>query len=184
MKKLIIGLTGSISSGKGTVVEHLEKKYGASGYTFSTMLKDALKRFHLEINRDNLIKMSEIIRETFGEDTMAKTMGKDVESDAHEIIVVDGVRRMADIEYLKKIDGFVLVKLEAKSETRYKRMITRGEKADDNSKTYDEFLADAKRSTEVSIDEVKQYAQESLDNNGSFEELYAQVDTLVAKYAN
>ena len=55
-------------------------------------------------------------------------------------------------------------------------------KADDNSKTYQEFLDDAKRSTEVSIEEVKKYAQESLDNDGTFEELYAQIDELVKKY--
>ncbi len=76
--KIIIALVGSISSGKGTVADHIIKKYNASSYTFSTMLKDVLKRFYLEINRDNLVKLSEQIRGTFGEETMAMTMSKDV----------------------------------------------------------------------------------------------------------
>ena len=181
--KIIFGLVGSMASGKGTVKEYLEEKYNASGYTFSTMLSYVLERFHLEKNRDNLIKLSEIMRESFGEDIMAKTMAYDVEKDANEIIVVEGIRRMADIEYLTKLPGFVLIEIFANSKLRYDRITKRSEKADDKTKSYEEFMEDHKRSTEISINEVVKHATEKIDNNGNIEDLQDQLDKLIEKYS-
>jgi len=96
--KIIIGLTGSMASGKGAATNYIKEIYSASSYRFSDMLSDVLDKFHLEKNRDNLIKISEAVRETFGEDIMAKTMAYDVEKDSNKIIVVEGVRRLADID--------------------------------------------------------------------------------------
>lgn len=180
--RCILGFSGLLASGKGTSAAYIEKTYGASTYRFSTILRDLLNRVYIEHTRDNLIKISEIMRETFGEALLAQAMAKDVENDTHSIIVVDGIRRMADIEYLQKIPGFVLVEIVAKPETRYERLIARSENTDDQQKTYEEFLADHQRSTEISILEVTKHATEHIDNNGSLDDLYRQLDTLVATY--
>jgi dephospho-CoA kinase len=180
--KIILGFVGLPASGKGTSAEYFQKKYKASTYRFSTMLFDLLKRIYLETNRDNLIKMSEAIRGTFGEDTMAKVMAKDAESDENNIIIVDGIRRMADIEYLSKLPNFVLIEIFADLRTRYERMIQRCEKPDDKTKTFEQFVEDHKRSTEMSIPEVAAHATEHLDNNGSLEDLRQKLDNLISKY--
>lgn len=184
MSKTIIGLVGAMASGKGASAEYLKDKHAATTYRFSTMLVDALERFHLENNRDNLIKMSELIRGSFGEDIMAKTMAHDVDKDTNSLIVVEGVRRMADIEYLSKMDGFVLVEIVADIKTRFERMKVRGEKTDDATKTFTEFEEDHERSTEKSILEVAKLATEHIDNNGNLVGLYSQLENLVKKYAN
>lgn len=181
-KKVIFGFTGLISSGKGTVASYFEKKYNASTYRFSTMLRQLLDRIYVEQNRDNIIKISESIRTLFGEDIMAKAMAKDVEKDTNQIVVVEGIRRPADIEYLRQLPHFVLVEIFADPMVRYERLISRGENTDDNSKTYEEFLADHQRSTELSILEVIPFATERIDNNGSEEQLHGQLDQLVKKY--
>lgn len=126
--------------------------------------------------------MSEAIRGTFGEDTMAKVMAKDAESDENSIIVVDGIRRMADIEYLSKLPNFVLIEIFAEPHTRYERVIQRTEKADDKTKTFEQFMEDHKRSTEMSIPEVASHANEHLDNNGTTEDLHKKLDDLISKY--
>lgn len=181
-EKLILGFVGLPASGKGTVAEYYQKKYNASTYRFSTMLFDLLKRVYLETNRDNLIKISEAIRSTFGEDTMAKVMAKDAETDENKLIVVEGIRRMADIEYLSKLPNFVLIEIFAEPQIRYERIIQRSEKPDDKTKTFEQFMEDHKRSTEITIPEVANHATEHIDNNGSTEELYKQLDNLVNKY--
>ncbi len=182
MKKIIFGFTGSIASGKDTAGDYLEKKHNGKNFSYSDMLGDVTKRFYLEFNRDNLIKVSEMIREKFGENIMAKTMAKDIEKDDHHITSISNIRRLADIEYLGKLPGFVLVSIEADLEVRYKRLTNRGEKTDDNNKTYEQFLEDHQRSTELSILEVVKQAKEKIDNNGSLEELHKQLDELVKKY--
>jgi dephospho-CoA kinase len=179
MSKLIIGITGLMAAGKGTSASYLKEKHNASTYTFSSMLGDALDRFYLEKNRDNYIKISEIMRGTFGEDIMAKTMAEDVRNDTNNLIVVEGVRRDADIDYLSKMDGFVLVEIFADIETRFERLKNRGEKSDDATKTFEGFKADHERSTELSTVEVAEQASLRIDNNGTMEELCGQLDELV-----
>lgn len=181
-KKVIFGFTGLISSGKGTVAAYLETKYSASTYRFSTMLRNLLDRIYVPQTRDNIIKISESIRTQFGEDIMAKTMAHDVDNDITSIIVVEGIRRLADIEYLQKLPHFVLVEIFADEQVRYNRLIQRGENDDDKSKTFEQFLEDHKRSTELSILDVIPLAKEKINNNGTEEELHQQLDALVQKY--
>lgn len=180
--KLILGITGLMASGKGTAAAYLKKTHGASTYRFSDMLMDVLDRFYLDRSRDNLIKISEAVRGTFGEDIMAKTMAGDVGKDINPLIVVEGVRRMADIAYLERLEGFVLVEIVADIKTRHERLVKRGEKADDATKTFAEFEADHQRSTELSIIEVAALAKKRIDNNGDLPRLYQQLDALIHTY--
>lgn len=182
-KKIILGFTGQLASGKGLVAKYYSEKYGAGTYRFSTILRDLADRLYVPQSRDNLIKVSESVRGTFGEDVLAKAMAKDAEADKHELIVVEGIRRLADIEYLFKLPNFVLVEIFADPKTRYERLIKRGENTDDTSKTYEQFLADHQRTTELSILDVAKQATEKIDNNGSVEKLYEQLDALVKKYS-
>jgi dephospho-CoA kinase len=181
--KVILGFTGLMASGKGTAAAYYQQKYGATTYRFSTMLRDLLKRLHLEHSRDNLIKISEAIRHTFGEETMAKTLAGDVAEDPNKIIIVEGIRRMADIAYLSKLTNFVLVEIFADPKTRHYRITQRTENPDDQTKTFEQFMEDHKRSTEISIPEVIEHATEQIDNNGSKEELHQKLDKLLQKYS-
>lgn len=182
-KKIVLVFSGLPASGKDTAALYLKEKYNASIYSFSTMLEDLLRRLYLEFNRDNLVKISEIIRGAFGEDIMAKTMMKDVEADANQIIVVSNARRLADVAYLSKLPNFVLTEIFADMKTRYDRIVTRGQRVDDKTKTFEQFQADHQRSTEISILEVVKRATEHIDNNGSVEQLQEQLDALVQKYS-
>lgn len=184
MSKLILGFTGQIASGKGTAVAYLQEKYNASTYRFSTMLRDVLDRIYLEQNRENLQKISQILRENFGQDTLARVMAEDVKNDNDKIIAIDGIRRPSDVEYLKKVPGFILVHIFADVEKRYERITQRRENTDDKQKTLEEFKEDHKKEPEQKIAEIAEDAQEEVDNNGSFEDLYKQLDELVAKYAD
>lgn len=180
--KVIFGFVGQIASGKGTAAAHIEKTCGANTYRYSTMLRDILDRVYLEQSRPNLQLLSQILRENFGQDTMARVIARDVEEDPNNIVVVEGIRRPDDIVYLKKIPGFVLVHIFADIKTRYQRLIARDENNDDQTKTYEQFKADHKEEAELKIADIAAEATEEIDNDGSFEELYAQLDALIQKY--
>lgn len=179
-KKVILGFTGLLASGKGTAAKYLEEKHMAATFRFSTMLRDILNRVYVPHARDNMIRLSEFLRGAYGEDIMAKTMFKDIEKDTAKVVVIEGIRRLADIE--QDAPNFVLVEIFAEPKIRYERLIKRGENPDDNSKTYEQFLADHRRSTEVSILEVIKHATERVDNNGDLASLHKQLDELVKKY--
>lgn len=180
-KKIIIGLVGQIAAGKGTVAEYLENKYNARTYRFSTILRDVLNRLHCEITRSTLQSVSTALRSVLGEDLLAKVITEDVKQDSNDIIVVDGIRRMADIKYLKDLENFILIKIIADPKIRYERLIQRTENSGDTQKTYEEFLADQLKEADAEIPAVMQTAQEELNNDGNFEELYQQIEKLINK---
>lgn len=178
--KIILGLAGEIVSGKGTTAKYIINKYNGSSHRFSTMLRDVARRMYLEENRENLQKLSTIFRQNFHDDLLSMVIAKDVENDNHKIIAIDGVRRLADISYLKKIDGFKLVYIEAEIEKRFDRIIKRGENTDDAKKTFEEFKKDHKREAELQIKELKNHADYVIDNNDKFDDLYRQIDKIIA----
>ncbi len=180
--KLVIVFAGQMGSGKDSAAFYLRDTYGASVYSFSTMLEDAARRFYLEFNRHNLSTMSEIIRKGFGEDIMAKTMARDVEKDPNNLIVISNARRLADIEFLAKFPNYLLCEIYADIETRYNRVNKRGQRPDDITKTFEQFKEDQKRSTEISIAELLKTATERIDNSGTIENFYQQLDQLIKKY--
>jgi len=181
MSKIILGFTGQIASGKDVCKKYLEEKYGAKSFRFSTIMRELLSRLDLEINRQNLSSISLSLRQTFGEDLFAKTMAKDVTNDQTVIIVVDGIRRLADIEYLKRVSGFYLISIDALAETRYQRVIQRNENIGDHDKTFEQFLSDEKLETEMSIPAVMSQATIKINNNGNLGELYQRLDNMIAE---
>jgi dephospho-CoA kinase len=179
-KKLILGFVGEIASGKGTAVKYVEEKYKASSYRFSTPLRDILNRLHLEINRKNLQDISLILREHFGQNLFAKIISEDAKNDNNKIVIVDGIRRPADIEHLKKLPEFKLVYITADEKTRYERLLARGENIDDKNKTFEEFKKDHEAETEILIPEIGKTSDYKIDNNGTTEKLYERLDEIIA----
>jgi dephospho-CoA kinase len=177
--KIIIGLVGQIAAGKGTAAKYLENKYQASVHRFSTILRDVLKRLHLEINRQNLQNLSTVLRKNFGEDILAKVISEDVRNDPNKIIVIDGIRRLADIKYLKKLSAFKMIRIVANPEIRYQRLINRGENEDDKKKTYKEFLAEQKKEADAETPRVMAEAEIEINNDKSLTELHDQIDKIV-----
>jgi dephospho-CoA kinase len=179
MNKLILGFVGQIASGKGTAVEYLKEKHNASTYRFSSMLRDVLDRLYLNQSRENMQKLSSILRSNFGEDTLARVMAEDVKNDQNNLIAIDGVRRPSDVAYLKDVSGFTLVNITANMEKRFERITNRTENTDDAKKTMEEFIADHAREPEQKIAEIAASAPITIDNNGDFNELYEQLDRLI-----
>ncbi len=180
MAKIIIGLAGEMASGKGTVAQYLVQEKEASTHRFSTMLRDVLNRLHLEQSRDNLQKLSFIVRDAYGQDTLAHVMAEDVRKDENDTIVVDGVRRMDDIVFLKQMPEFKLVYIDVDIKSRYERIIKRSENPDDQGKTFEQFVAESKADAELQIAGLKDCADVVIDNNSDIESLYAQIDILLS----
>ncbi|MFA6321931.1 MAG: AAA family ATPase [Candidatus Buchananbacteria bacterium] len=179
MNKIILGLVGPIASGKGTACQYLKEKYGAETFRFSTMLRDILNRVYIENSRENLQKVSSVLRQTFGDDLMAKTIANDVKNAPGQVVAVDGVRREPDIKYLQEIPGFYLVAINAEQKVRHQRITRRGENTDDNQKTFEQFQQDEQQEAEQQIKEVAKLAKFHLDNNGSLSDLQRQIDEII-----
>lgn len=180
MPKIIIGFTGLIASGKDVCKKYLEDNYGASSHRFSSMLRDVLTRLYLPITRENMQNISLDLRRRFGEDVLAKVITADVKNDLTDIVVVDGIRRLADIKELKNLTNFHLISIDADAKIRYSRVIMRQENIGDANKTFEEFINEESQEAESEIPKVMSEAQWTIDNNGSLEDVYRQLDQTIS----
>lgn len=178
-EKIIIGLVGELGAGKGTVVKYLKEKYGAVSIRFSDMLRDVLQRLYLPVSRENLQQISTALREYFGADIMAKIVAEDVLDLNEKMIVVDGVRRFADIKYVKTNKNFILVAVSADEKIRFERYVRRNEKEGDDKINFNDFLKMQKREADAEIPVVIKTAKYKIDNSGSLDDLFKQVDKIL-----
>lgn len=179
--KIIIGLCGRIASGKGTACEFLRAKQTTEIVMFSQSLRDILNRLHLEMNRENFQKLSKILRENFSQDILAKVVSYDADNSSADLVLVDGVRRPKDIEYLRALPNFFLISISADQTLRWQRMRQRRQNKDDAEKTLEQFKIDDEAESETLIDEVGETADFQIDNNGDLESLYQQLDVIMTK---
>lgn len=178
-KKIIIGLSGEIACGKGAVVDYLVKKYQASPYRYSRILRDILDRVYQEQSRDNMTSLSAWLRKSFGEDILSKTIARDIEQDKNKLIVIDGLRRLPELEIFRKIPGFILVRIVGDQKIRYERLVKRNENPDDSQKTFRQFLKDIKDVSDFEIPKVMEQADLEINNDGSLKELRQQIDKII-----
>ena len=179
--QIIIGLAGEIASGKDTIARYYEKRYGASMYRFSDVLRDILKRLHLPENRKNLAQASLMLRQGFGEDVFSHAVAEEVMVDKSPLIIVDGVRRETDVKGTQNLPGFRFLFVSADPKRRFDRLTQRNQNADDSTKTFEEFLSDSALESEKQIAELKKKADFIIDNNGTLEDLYRQADLFIEK---
>ena len=179
--KIIIGLTGLLAAGKGTVVEYLKNKHQAISFRFSDPFREALGIFDLPVSRENMQELSTLMRQRFGENVLARAISKKAQQSADGLVVIDGVRRLTDIENLMALPEFHLVAIFADQQIRYQRCVSRNENAGDSTMTLEQFTIKESAEAEAQIPEVMSRAQLTIDNNGIVEELYQKIDEVVHK---
>ncbi|MDP2736179.1 MAG: AAA family ATPase [bacterium] len=180
-KKIIIGLSGEIACGKGAVVDYLVKKHKASSYRYSRILRDILDRVYEEQSRKNMTDLSDWLRKKFGQDILSKTLARDITRDKNKLIVFDGIRRVPELNFFKKIPGFILIRIVGDQKIRYARFIKRNENPGDNKKTYRQFLKDLKGLSDYEIPKVMKQADYEINNDGSLKDLHRQIDQIILK---
>ncbi len=179
MAKIIIGLVGQLAGGKEVAKKYISQKYNSKDCRFSTPLRDVVRRLDIPESRENLQKLSTILRGGFGEDILAKVISFDASKLDSDIVIVDGVRRMADIKYLKDLSNFYLIIVDADPQIRYERMKIRNENVGDKDKTFEQFMADHNNEADKDIPFVMSQAKISIENNGSLEEFYNKIDKVI-----
>lgn len=181
--KIVIGLIGEKGSGKGTVSDYLIEKYGAIHYGTSKILRRTLEDLHVPVTRDNLVKLALVLKEGYGPSVIIDSLIKDMEKNGSDIIIADGIRMHGDVEPFRKKYGenFFLVYVTADLKLRYERTRSRKQNEGEGEATFQEFLEEEGKLTEVSIHEIGRQADYKLNNNGTPSELTKQVDEMMAK---
>lgn len=134
---MIIGLTGTLSSGKGEVAKFLKEK-GFVYLSLSDELRQIAMQEKIPLTRENLQDLGNKKREERGAGVLAELVSDKIINQQYVKAIVDGIRNPAEIEILKKISNFFLVAVDALQLTRFERMKKRNRESD--PKTLEDFL--------------------------------------------
>ena len=180
---MIIGITGSLGAGKGAIVDYLKGK-GFSHYSSSDTLKEVLVDRGLTQTRANMSALADELIERHDGGILYVSNEKAVQ-DTVENYILESIHRESEAAYIRKIGGVVLA-VDADMKTRYERAKKRADGEKDNV-TFEEFTEDVKREEEgqgegtPNIRAVINSADYIIENNGTVEELYQQVDEFLKK---
>tara|TARA_Y100000310_G_scaffold335438_1_gene417515 strand:+ start:518 stop:1087 length:570 start_codon:yes stop_codon:yes gene_type:complete len=141
---MLIGVTGRISAGKGEVAKYFKEK-GFICTSLSFAVREEAKKENIDVStekgRKKLQDLGNLLRNREGAGVWAKRI-KDTLQDSEDYII-EGIRNPAEIEELRKTEGFYLISVDAPQEERYKRFLKRAKPSD--PKTWERFLEMDKR---------------------------------------
>jgi len=175
---MIIGITGTIGAGKGTVVEYLKSK-GFSHYSSSGTLKKMLEERGLPQTRTYMSPLADELMASYPGGIMYFSYER-AQKDGAKDYVLEAIHRPSEADYVRSIGG-VIWGVDADIKKRYERTVQRQEGEKDNV-TYEQFLEHSRREDEGqggrgnNIRAVISSADTVLTNDGSPEELYQQVE--------
>jgi len=137
----IIGITGTLASGKTSVRDFFLSHFSSYFISLSDIIREELVKEGKELKRENFVEKGNELRRKYGSHILAEvailTLPKLSDK---QIIVIDGIRNPDEVNYLRKRFGknFVLIAVDAPKEIRFKRLLERKKEGD--PKTFEEFL--------------------------------------------
>lgn len=182
MRPVIIGVTGTIGAGKGTVVDYLVKTRGFKHYSAREVWNEEIARRGWVSNRDNMVTVANELRAQHGSDFFAQKAVAWAELQGGDV-VAESIRSIGEAEYIKTHGG-VLWAVDADIRTRYARIAKRMSETD--KVTFEKFVADEQKEfanadpTKQNLKGVMAMADAVFMNDGTQEELYAQVERALA----
>jgi dephospho-CoA kinase len=176
---LIIGITGTLGAGKGTIVDYLVQEKNFTHYSVRTFLIKEIEKRNLPVNRDSMVLVANDLRANHTPSYITDCLYEEAKK-SNCNGVIESIRTPGEIISLRKKGTFLLIAVDADITIRYQRVILRGSETDHVG--FEEFAANEAREM-VSDDPNKQNLRKCLEmadirieNNGSMAQLYEQLE--------
>ena len=183
----ILAFVGAPASGK-TIAATVAKELGIPVITMGDVIREELQRRRLPLSDANAGSLAQELREKEGMDAVAKRcipriraiLDRAEENVKKTVIVIDGIRGVAEVETFKKEFGcdFTLIRVDAPLELRYERIKTRGR--DDDLLQFAEFKEREERENRWGMGEAMNRADAVITNEGSLAEFKEQIKRILA----
>lgn len=185
----VIGLTGTIGSGKEIVREIFEKNANSYSVVLSSLLKeDALKKQGIKITREIRQNLGNELRKQYGTSVLVKIAVSFMQKNK-DFLIIEGIRSPGEADFLREKfgDDFKLISVDASQQTRFERISHRGREGD--PKTWEEFVKLDERDQGKDEPEYGQQVRKciemadiALQNDGSLEELQKKVEDVIKQF--
>lgn len=183
--KTVVGLVGPIASGKGTVVKIFEER-GFASSSLSDRIREEITKRGQEITRQSLTEVSNELRNTFGNDILAKRISEIIERSRSDKFVIDAIRNPYEIMFLKQKYNARIIAVTAEQKKRFEHFVNRGTntkgittwedfKELDNSELTGKYGEHSQR-----VNDCIKIADLTIENNGTIDELKEKVGKFIS----
>ncbi|MFH1296502.1 MAG: AAA family ATPase [Bacteroidota bacterium] len=179
---IIIGITGTLGAGKGTIVEYLIEKKGFAYFSVRGFLLEQIRQRSMPENRDSMYNLANALRAEHGPSYVVDQLFEEANRSGRNS-VIESIRTTGEVASLRNKGTFYLFAVDADPELRYERIQVRRSETD--SVSFETFLANETResvSTDPGVQNLQACIREAdvvFQNNGSMEELFVQIDTAI-----
>jgi dephospho-CoA kinase len=175
---IIIGITGTLGAGKGTIVEYLVEKKHFRHYSVRAFLLDEIRRQGLPENRDTMFHVANSLRAQYGSSYVVDQLYLRA-SETGENCVIESIRTPGEIASLRRKAQFYLLAIDADPRIRYDRIRLRHSETDNI--TWETFRENETREMNTNdpnkqnLRKCIQVADFTIMNNGSRSELIKRI---------
>lgn len=184
---IIIGITGTLGAGKGTVVNYLIEEKGFTHYSVRSYLSEIITSNHQEVNRDSLTHTANALREKYGPAHIIEELYQRANKEGKDC-VIESIRTPGEIKALRKQKNFILLAVDADLNTRFERIKIRNSETD---KIDFGTFKDNEQREMTSSDPTKQNLSACIEaadyvilNNGDRKELERKTEDILQRITN
>ncbi len=179
---IVLGITGTLGAGKGTIVAYLQDKKQFAHYSVRAYLINEIERRGLPNNRDSMVVVANSLRA----DNSPSFVTDQLYLQALELgqnCIIESIRTPGEVLSLKKKTGFYLIAVDADPKIRYERIKKRASETDHIG--FDTFLKNEAREmtnsdpNKQNLKKCIEMADFNLNNNGEISQLEAQVEKMI-----
>ena len=182
LSKIIVCITGMPGAGKSTIVNKLQE-IGFTKFTLGDGIRAEAKRRNVDPSGENLGKIMLEVREKNGPGAVAELIKDSIQNSTQDVVIIDGVRSIAEIDVLKQIGDVKLLAIDASPETRFNFLSSRGRS--DDPKTQENFQERDNREISVGLDKSIDIADKTITNrNLTIDELVNSAKEIIEGWIN
>jgi dephospho-CoA kinase len=181
---IIIGITGTLGAGKGTVVDFLANEHKFTHFSVREFLAEIIRASGQEVNRDTLTHTANDLRRQYGPAYIIEQLFNKAAQTGNNCII-ESIRTPGEIEALRRHKSFVLLAVDADIKVRFDRVIIRNSETDNidfqTFRSNEEREMYSKDPNHQNLSECIKQADYIIDNSGNRDDLHLKTSEIISK---